>query len=208
MKSTKFFLFLLATLVALSLPRPASALPAWCYQYTVYDGFDSPGFWSPWNDSVSGTILTGPAPGFGALSGNTADVFSFPRSEPDGGFLLTDRTVNSTTSIDRNLDARFASRGCPRAIPFSPSSRLLFCSATIWIKPLGGANGFFQLLGTDYTYLATASFNLAASTTWTEVTIPGNVACQDTMIVRVGINRTSSSSGSMVADDIDINWNY
>jgi hypothetical protein len=208
MKSTKSFLSLIVALAACLLARPASALPASCYQYTAYDGFDTPSFWSPWNDSVSGTILTGPAPGYGALSGNTADVFTFPHSEPNGGFLLTDRTVNSTTSIDHNLTTRFPSRGCPHDIPFNPSSRLLYCSATVWIKPLGGANGFFQLLGTDYTYLATASFNLAASTAWTEITVPGNVSCQDTMIVRLGINRTSTSSASMVADDIDITWAY
>lgn len=208
MKPTKALLSLLAVLLAFALSRQASALPASCYQYTAYDGFDAPGLWSPWNDSVSGTILTGPAPGYGALSGTTADVFTFPHSEPNGGFLLTDRVFDSTSSINHNLTTRHNSRGCPIAIPFNPSGPLLYCSASVWIKPLGGANGFFQLLGTDFTYLASQSFSLPASTTWTQISIVDSLACRATMIVRVGINRTSVSSAQMVADDIDITWAY
>lgn len=203
----KHIKILLIVLLSLFLVRPASALPASCYQYTAYDGFDSPDQWSPWNASQSGMILTGPAPGYGALSGNTADVFTFPWFEPSGSFLITDKVFDSTSSIDHNLTTRFPSRGCPHAIPFNPSGPLLYCSDSIWIKPLGGANGSFQLLATDYSYLESRSFNLPASTNWTEITIVNSLRCQNTMIVRVGISRTSSSA-QMVADDVNITWAY
>ena len=208
MKSIKVLLSLLAILIASTLTKPASALPASCYQYTSVDGFDSPSDWSPWNGSQFGTIIVGPAPGYGAHSGNTADVMIFPWFEPTGGFLLTDKVFTPTTDLDPNLTTRFPSRGCPVAIPPVPTGTLLYCSAYIWIKPLGGANGFFQLLASDYTYLATASFNFAPSTTWQKVSIVDSLNCQTTMVVRVGISRTSSSSVSMVADDLDIVWAY
>jgi hypothetical protein len=210
-------LFLLCVLSVLAAPLFSSShaqaaitpIPfSWCWKYTSQDGFETNTAqdWWIWGSANSGVaeIKTSNA---GSVRSGTGGLFlSFGTSEPNGSYLIADRY------IDRNLlvKTQTLKPGCTVPKP-TASTRLRYCSASIWVRPSAqkGVNGSFQLLSTNYFYLAVQDFDFPASSTgqWQQVTIANTYACQDAMIIRVGINRTSSSIAS-VMDDVEIVWAY
>lgn len=208
--SLSLLVALLASLFSCS-PVQAATTPnpfAWCWKYTSQDGFESNTAedWWTWGNSNTGvaeikTVSTGTA-----HSGTGAALMSFSTTEPNDSYLVADRYITRNDLVK----SKTMKAGCTVPKP-TDSTPLRFCSASIWVKPSArnGANGSFQLLSPDYFYLAVSDFNFPASSTgqWQQVTITSTTACQDAMIVRVGLNRTSSSIAS-VMDDVEIVWAY
>jgi hypothetical protein len=187
----------------------AQSLPAACFSYSAVDNFESTSAnWSPWNNSITGSIVIGDVSGAGARSGFNAIRMTFGSTEPNGSFLVVDSVFDSTTSIDPTLSTRYPSRGCPTHIPYFPSGTLKYCSADIFIKPIHGAVGLFELIDPNtYIILAQKSFSYSPSTTWFDISIPNTTSCESNMVVRVEMDRNSSSN-MMLADDLTITWHY
>lgn len=211
-------LILLCVLTVLAVPLFSSApvqaaitpIPfAWCWKYTSQDGFEAntAGDWGTWGSASTGAAeIKTSSPG-SVRSGTGGLFMSFASLEPNGNYWIADRY------IDRNLLVKTQTMkpGCTVPKP-TASTRLRYCSASVWIRPsaLKGAHGSFQLLSwPDYFYLAVSDFDFPTSSTgqWQKVTIENTTSCQDAMVVRLGLDRTSGSIAA-VWDDVEIVWAY
>lgn len=214
-KLRSFIAFLVLFVAASLFAKPASALPAWCFQYTSQDSIEGSGAanWWSWGSSNTGVVVIGPTSA--SHWGTSAIRMSFATSEPTGSFLIADRLFDYTTMIDTSLNVRHNRFGCDPVMPTNPPAPsvkpLRFCSASIWVLPSGGkgSNGSLTLLTPDYFIVATANFNFpnSSSGTWQKVSIASTEACQSYMVARVGINRTSTSIAA-VFDDLEVIWDY
>jgi len=181
---------------------------SWCWKYTSQDGFESntAGDWWTWGNTVTGLAEVKASSTSTVHSGTGGLFMSFASSEPNGSYLVADRYITRNDLVK----TKTRKSGCTVPQP-TASTPLRYCSASVWVRPSAtqGANGSFQLLTPDYFYLAIADFDFPPSSTrqWQQVTIASTLACQDAMIVRVGLNRTSTSIASVI-DDVEIVWAY
>lgn len=198
-------------LLLLSPTAHAQTLPASCYDYIYTNGFEgsSAANWHPWNNSSTGDIYLGATSS--ARSGSKAALFSFAHSEPVGvgSFLLIDKEVDVVGNTSATRLPRY---GCAHVIPQPPVGHPRYCSASVWIKPADqGATGSLELLdAATYSYVTIKPFSFIGSGggAWINVTTDTSLTCKRTMIVRIVLSRSTSSSTAMAVDDLRVDWNY
>ncbi len=221
-----FAICLLLVLTLLAFAPRASAGPSfpspgpfesWCWKYTATDGIEpgvSDGDWWYWGQANSPYVVIGQMSTSSVRSGTGALRIGFSPSEPNGSWLIADRYIVHTDLVNPALNV--AKNSCVAAYGSQPtypdaSWTVRWCQASVWVRPtaLKGAKGSFQLLTPDYYYVASVSFDIPTSQTnaWQKITIPQTLACGSDMIVRVGIERTSSSL-AMIVDDVEITRAY
>lgn len=219
---TSFATLLLTALLLLAFAPSASAGPSfpspgpfesWCWKYTARDGIEpgvSDGDWWYWGEANNPQVIIGQMSTSAVRSGTGAIRIGFTSSEPNGSWLVADRYITHTDLV--NPGSNVARNSCVTAYGPQPtypeaSWNVRWCQASVWVRPtsLKGAKGGFALLTPDYYVIASTSFDIPVAQTnaWRKITLPQTLACGSEMIIRIGIERTSSSL-AMIVDDVEI----
>ena len=206
MNKIKTLLVLLIATIAISFSSSASAQTI-CKHYYSYDPFEANGStdgWSPWNNSLYGTISF-PTDSQG-VSGVGYGKMSLTLFDTASSFVLIDKVFNLTDSAYR---WRTSLPQCGNVPWPPPAGNPVNCHADIYIKPVNGASGALEFIDpVSYTYLNIKSFNYAASSQWVNLSTGTVTSCQRNMLVRIALDHAVSGTRSMLFDGLTVGWDY
>jgi hypothetical protein len=207
MNKLKNLLLLLIAIAIVGISSSAASAQTICKHYSTNDPFeggDAYAGWSPWNNSVYGSISF-PTDSQG-VSGIGYGKLTLSFLDSVNSFVLIDKVfdVASATSHYRTNLVQCGNAPWP-----PPAGNPVTCSADVYVKPTGGATGALQFIDpATYEYLFTKSFSYSVSNQWVNLSTGTVSNCRRSMLVRVVMDHTVSGAKAMLLDSLTVIWNY